>query len=397
MSISDDSTGFQTHGPIYLQIRDRLRRDLLEDRLHPGDFLPTDQALAEQFGVSVGTVKRAMKLLEAESWVQRCQGRGTQVRTRGPGEGATSPRGGKVLVLLDRVRRSFFAEIYSGIQSELQAEDYEPVLMETGNEPQRERMLLERHLDTATGVIIVPCSEDKNAPVYPELFDRSCPVVFVDRVAHGMDHDAVVSENERGGWLAVRYLLELGHERIIILGGGRGSSVLARVEGARRAVEERGLAPDDVLIRSRGGVGFDAAYEMIDGYLAGHPDLTAAFCPRDDAAWGCIQRLHEIGVQVPEQFSVVGYDDNDDICSRIRPRLTTIRQAKHQMGSTAARRLIWRLSHSDMPAQCKVVTLPVELVVRESTAAALAEPAVSPASAVPASVPRQPQAREVAP
>jgi DNA-binding LacI/PurR family transcriptional regulator len=99
--------------------------------------------------------------------------------------------------------------------------------------------------------------------------------------------------------------------------------------------------------------------------LGENPYVTAAFCLRDDVAWGFLSVVKDGGLVVPEEFSVVGYDDNRHICSRLRPPLTSVRQPKAAMGGRAARRMVQLLSGEPVE-EPKVLSLPVELVERES-------------------------------
>ena len=219
------------------------------------------------------------------------------------------------------------------------------------------------------GYIVVPCIESANDTTYRQVTTNGAPLVFVDRYLSGLEVDAVLSDNRRGGYMATRHLLELGHRRIVVLGVGGAVSVQHRLEGHKQALAEYGVPFDPALVHPRKQNNFEDAYDFIGRFLTAHPDVTAAFCLPDEAAWGCLQRLAEMDIRVPEQFSVVGYDDNADICSRVRPRLTTVRQQKREMGRSAARRLAWRLGSDDhIPPE--VVSLPVELVVRESAARA---------------------------
>jgi len=351
-------------GPVYERIGKRLEAQIRSGRLQPGEYLPTETDLATDLGVSVGTIKKALARLASEGLIERRRGHGTVVVF--PGRDRAIPRRRSVLVLLGEVTRSFFAEIYSGIRAELNRRDCDPILHESWTDPGTERRLLEEYSSAMAGAIIGPCSGAENYPIYGRLLAAGIPFVFVDRYLTKLNVDAVVSDNVRGGYLATRHLLQLGHRRIAVLSNVGAVSLSDRITGYEQALAEFGVPLDSGLVFSADTGGYDAAYELTGRIVTHEPDVTAAFCLRDDSAWGCIQRLADMGIDVPGAISVVGYDDNEDICSRIRPRLTTIRQLRREMGERAAALLVERMSNG---ADCEpeIVSLPVELIVREST------------------------------
>lgn len=349
-------------GPKYEYIHRYLKNQIVRKKLVYGQYLPPERQLARNFGMSIGTIKKALHKLKAENYIQRRRGHGTQVSF------APDPATGRkaIVILIGSIKRSFFAEIYSGIQAELNRCDCNPILYETQALPDEERRFLQKYRALAHGFLIAPSISSQNYDVYRQLMTAGVPFVFIDRYLPEINADAVVSDNIQGGYLAVRHLLQLGHRRIAVLKTGQAISVLHRIEGYRRALSEFGAPFDKRLVFSAVAGGFDAAYGLAEIIRAEHPDVTAAFCPRDDSAWGCLEKLREMGVKVPEEFSVIGFDDNEDICSRVRPRLTTVRQPKRQMGVAAAKLLLRRLE-SKTKGEVEIVSLPVELVVREST------------------------------
>jgi len=349
-------------GPKYDQVRQHLKQKIEQGEFEYGEYLPPEAQLAQTFGMSIGTIKKALNKLRADHYIERRRGQGTRVcYVSAPVRDARM-----VAVLLGDIKQSFFAAIYDGVQTELVAANRRPVLLNTALSLEKEREGIRAYGKLAGGLIVVPLVGTRNHPDYAQLLVDGVPLVFVDRYLPELNVDAVMSDNVQGGYLATRHLLELGHERIAVLGTKGAVSIRQRVEGHRKALAESGLPLDDDLLFDLEENSFESGYEVTRALIADHSDVTAALCLRDDVAWGCLQRLSEMAICVPEKFSVIGYDDNEDICSRLRPQLTTVRQPKSEMGRTAARILLQRMS-GEVESGPQVVHLPVQLVVRQST------------------------------
>ena len=350
-------------GPIYVQIYRHIRELIAGGRLAEGEYLPPEKDLAEQLGVSPGTIMKAMRRLKADGYVERRKGHGTRVVSPGTREGERDNRA--VLVLLGDIQHPFYAAIYSGIQAVLDERDYKPILIETADQCEREKAAIRKHRDRVGGFLVVPAIENSNQALYGELLSRGIPFVFIDRYVPGFDVDAVVSDNVQGGYLATSHLLERGHRRIAVVGLTGVVSQQRRLEGYRKALSEHDVPFDESLVYSREATPYEDGQDVGSMILKDHPDVTAAFCLRDDIAWGFLNAVKDGGRVVPEEFSVVGYNDNREICSRLRPPLTTVRQPTAALGGRAARRMV-RLLSGEGIEEPKVLSLPVEIVERES-------------------------------
>ncbi|WP_426592460.1 LacI family DNA-binding transcriptional regulator [Cellulomonas sp. McL0617] len=198
------------------------------------------------------------------------------------------------------------------------------------------------------------------------LGTRSIPYVLVDTAGEQPPGVPTVgSANWAGGLAATRHLLGLGHRRIAMISGP--ADVLcsrARVDGYRSALEEAGLPRDPSLVRYGDffvGGGYTHGLSLLD-----RPDRpTAIFAGSDFQAMGVLRAAHDLGLRVPEDLSVVGYD-NLPVTEWISPRLTTINQPLQEMAATAAR-MVLALARGETPANMRI-DLATELVVRDSTA-----------------------------
>jgi len=196
------------------------------------------------------------------------------------------------------------------------------------------------------------------------LRDTGIPFVMVDQSDAAFEVDSVVSDNERGGYLATTYLLQHVPHPIpaMIMGLPNRSSFYERWLGYRRALAEYSLPYDEryvCQVKSAAEEGYHAMKTLLD--LPKPPN--AIFCSNDQAAIGALNALHERGIAVPDECSIIGFDDID-MAAHTTPPLTTIRVDKALLGAEGVRLLLDRLAHPEMAA--RRTTISVKLIERES-------------------------------
>ncbi|NUS13312.1 MAG: LacI family DNA-binding transcriptional regulator [Streptomyces sp.] len=236
-----------------------------------------------------------------------------------------------------------------------------------------------------TGVILVLSGLDPAQR--SQLISRDIPFVVLDPAGDpGEDVPAIGATNWQGGLAATRHLLDLGHTRIGVLGGPAGMMCSrARIDGYRAALETAGVRFDPDLV-----VAGNFHYEA--GYAAGlellrRPDRpTAIFTGNDLQALGLYEAARELGLSIPRDLSVVGFDDLP-LATWISPPLTTVRQPLTEMAEAAAR-LVLDLSRGREPSTLRV-DLATRLVERSSTAAPAGTAAESDGDAAVAAIPEQ--------
>ncbi|RZU17108.1 LacI family DNA-binding transcriptional regulator [Streptomyces sp. BK239] len=218
------------------------------------------------------------------------------------------------------------------------------------------------------GVILVLSGLDESQRAL--LTSRSIPFVVMDPAGDpGADVPSIGATNWQGGLAATRHLVELGHRRIgAISGPPQMMCSRARIDGYRAALETAGLPVDPALIRT-GDFHHEAGYR-IGRELLDRPDRpTAVFAGNDLQALGVYEAARELGLRIPEDLSVVGFDDLP-VAPWVGPPLTTVRQPLMEMAEAAARLVLelGRSSSQEGPAATRV-ELATSLVVRTSTAA----------------------------
>ena len=268
-------------------------------------------------------------------------------------------------VVLDAAN-PFFTDVALGVEEVVEDAELSLFLCNSHQDPVREASYLERlEQQRVQGVLITPVdAEDSRLDA---LASRGTPVVLVDRTRVGNTHCSVAVDNRIGGRLAIDHLLELGHRRIAFVGGPeRIGQVRDRHEGALTALAAVGLAPDalvdvwtDALTIEEGR----AAGPRIAGMPASARP-TAAFCANDLVALGLLQSCVDLGLSVPGELAVIGYDDIEFAAAAAVP-LTSVRQPRRELGRAAARLLLDESANPEHEHQ-QLEFVP-ELIARAST------------------------------
>lgn len=286
-------------------------------------------------------------------------------------------------MLIPNCSNPYFAEIVRTVEDRCFAAGYNLVLCNTDDEPERQGVYLqvlgERRID---GVIVVSTGDDASLRIM--LQGLKMPVVLVDREIDGLPYDLVETAHQQGALLATRHLVSLGHRRIACIRGPEGLAPAdQRVAGWRAGLAEAGLDTEEDALLWQGDFSSQSGYEALHAILRSDRRPTAVFVCNDLMAIGALCAAHEAGVRVPDELSVVGFDDIE-LARFASPPLTTVAQPKRRIGALAVDMLIERVSRRRHEVRSMV--LEPELVVRSSTARvdSPARPSLTRSSTVPA-------------
>lgn len=283
-----------------------------------------------------------------------------------------SKRTKTLALVVSDISNPFFTTIARGVEDVAVRHGFSVMFCNTDESEKEEAqyllMLIERQVD---GVLLVPARSSGTS--FRLLHAHKMPVVVLDRRVAARRVDSVRCDSEAGAYALTHHLIALGHRRIAVLTGRRTiSTSVDRVAGCRRALEEAGLTLGDELVRY-GGFNFGSpnqadGHRMAQEVLASASNRpTAIFAANNFIAFGAIRALHEAGLRVPEDMSVVAFDDlpaewvSD-------PFLTVAAQPAYEIGHRAAAMLLDRLS-GDRVAEGEDVVLPFQLIIRRSSAA----------------------------
>jgi len=325
----------------------------------------TTVQVAEAAGVSIATVSRYLSGQARVSEAKRdaIDAAIAQLKFK-PNLLARSLKRGRSMtigVLTQDVNSPFFTETLVGVEAALEGTGYQPLIVSShwrpAEEADRIRSLIGRQVE---GILVLIGSLPQAQLL---KLAEDVPIVATGRELQGQRLLGLRVDNEGGGYLATRHLLELGHRRIVHAAGPDDNVDAAdRLAGYRRALAEFGVAFDRKLVvpgnfRETGGL--MALTHLLDKGVS----FTAVFAANDQTAFGARLALHRRGLRVPEDVSLVGFDDLP-ISAFVTPPLTTVHQPMFDIGKAAAAALL-RLIAGE-PAAPEVPAL--KLVVRETTA-----------------------------
>lgn len=266
-------------------------------------------------------------------------------------------------VLVSDLRNPFYAELAAGVGKEARERGYTMVLADTSLSAQAENEAAEALVALrVAGVIVTP-----NSPaVSTYLGAHGVPVVEVDRQFAAGSTDGVVVGNRVGARTATAHLVGLGHRRIaLFIDETEWTTGYERHQGYLEALAAGGIAVDPALVVASGW-DVDGSRRTAIGMLRGEDRPTAVFAANSVLAEGAWRALGELGLKVPEDISLVAFDDAPWM-SMVSPKVTAVSQDAFQLGTTAVRRLDERIGAPD--ADSVTTVLGVRLVVRESSAA----------------------------
>jgi LacI family transcriptional regulator len=187
----------------------------------------------------------------------------------------------------------------------------------------------------------------------------------LDRRITGIQVDTVRGDSEQGAYHLARHLLDLGHRRIAVLSGPLDVSTSSdRVAGYQRALAEAGLQTSADTLYS-GQFTLEAGYRLARQALAVTPRPTALFAANNFIAFGALRATRELGLRVPEDLSVVTFDDLPEALV-IEPFLTVVAQPAYEMGQKATELLLARLA-GEAPPEPQEIVLPTQMLIRRSS------------------------------
>ncbi|WP_328468684.1 LacI family transcriptional regulator [Actinoplanes sp. NBC_00393] len=320
--------------------------------------------VAAHAGVSVGTVSNVLNRPEAVA-----------VKTRDrvlaaitelgylPNEAARSLAAGRsrtIGLIVPDVTNPFFADVARGAEQVADERDVVVMLYNSGESVEREEGYFGR-LETqrVQGVLVSPVHQAGGA--IDDLVRRGTPVTLLDRGTgrHGLC--CVSVDDHTGGGLAVRHLVEQGYRRLAYVGGPLSMpQAAARLAGARQAAEAAGATIEVIETRTVSVAEGRAAAAEIAGRSA-----QAVFCANDLLALGLLQAVTRLGLRVPDDLAIVGYDDIEYAAAAAVP-LTSVRQPRAELGRVAAELLFEEIDSPGQHRHRQVVFQP-DLVVRQSS------------------------------
>ncbi len=266
-------------------------------------------------------------------------------------------------IIIPDIANPFFSDLARSLEDHLFEAGYSAIICNSDGEEHKEAsyldVLLSKKVD---GLVLIAASQPTEG--LRRLVELGPPTVVVDRELGDLPVPQVLVENHRGGYLAGRHLLELGHRDIAVIAGPSSTGTSARrFEGFLSAIDEAAITITEGRI-FRGDFRAASGRAAMAGWLGGGSRPTAVFAENDLMAVGALSAAHAAGIDVPGDLSVVGFD-GIAFGADVMPPLTTVAQSPNDVAATAVEMLFERLRDRDAPP--RRVELPVELLVRGSS------------------------------
>lgn len=338
----------------------------------PGARPPTLRDVAAAAAVHVATASRALNPMTRSLVSSSTAARVAQAakalgyRPNPIARSLKTARSQSVGLVIPDLTNPLVPPMVRGATSVLEPAGYDAWVVNTDNDPDRERAQIDalraKHVD---GLIVATARLEH--PWLEALHDDGFPVVLANRLLGASRIPSVTADNAVGSSLAVDHLVGLGHTRVAHVSGPQDLSTgLVRRRGFLQAMRDHGLAEDPRLVVSCSAWTEEEGARAFGALLDLGVEVTAVVAGHDRVALGCFDALTARGLTCPRDVSVVGFNDMP-FMDKIRPALTTIRVAHHEVGAEAARLLLDAFRDPGRPA--RAVLLPPTLVVRSSTAA----------------------------
>ncbi len=306
--------------------------------------------------VKVDTRQRVLKVAEDLGYVANLQAR--------------SLAGGKskiIGVLVPSLENGYISAIAQGIDEELTKGGYDLMLYTThhkqGKEAQYARAIASGLTDGLLLMVPLIPSSQLESNYLTALRQKGFPYVLIDQTDAVNQSTVIDSNNRQGAYEATDYLIKLGHTRIgFITGNMEINAARERLEGYKTVLKKNNLIFEQALV-VKGDFTQRAGYEAAKTLLQLRQPPTAIFSPNDLAAFGVMDAVREAGLRIPEDMSVIGFDDIPQ-ASLTYPKLTSVRQPLQEMGRIAVKLLLEQIHQPDRATQH--ITLETQLVKRDS-------------------------------
>ncbi|PKG24824.1 GntR family transcriptional regulator [Niallia nealsonii] len=363
------------HMTKYNMVKEKIKGWITSGQVKPGEKIYSENELMKLLGVSRHTIRQAIGDLVHEGWLYREQGAGTFCSNQIielPGSSSAFPtikNNGNIGVITTYISDYIFPSIIKGIESYLTTKGYSLTFACTDNDMDKEKQCLQTMLSSnINGLIVEPTQSSNYNPninYYLELEQNQIPYLMINQFYSQLTPPHIVVNDEHGGYIATEHLIKLGHKKIIGLFKTDDLQGVNRMKGFIRAYKEFNLPffPEMVITYSTDEQN-STPLKQLESILSSRQKPTAIVCYNDQLAIEVINVLKYHSLSIPEDISIVGYDDSF-LAQATDIKLTTVAHPKTEMGIDAAKWIIDAIEKRGNPSS-SIVYQP-ELVIRNSS------------------------------
>jgi DNA-binding LacI/PurR family transcriptional regulator len=346
--------------PQYFQLQTWLIEQIEQGVFKASDKIPTEEELVQITGLARATIRQAIQNLVNMGYLERKRKLGTFVRN-----GSVDVEKRTIVgLLVPDIRRGYAPELARGAEDEAARNKHSMILCSTDDLFVKADFHSDRLIENGvSGVICVPtaASDEQNRRIVDKFIRKNIPVVLADRTIPGLEIDYVTTDNFDGGYEITRYLVEQGHRKIGVVFSSLFSTERLRYEGYKKALTDHHIPIDPSIIIIDNGPFIPNRYFQYARKLLKQADkITAIFAGHDRIALQFYSAAKEMGIAIPDDISLVGYDD----LNFTTIKLTTMHQPIYEMGQESMKLMMSRIQGSDR--EVKQIELKSYLVERGS-------------------------------
>ncbi|MGM7719987.1 GntR family transcriptional regulator [Metabacillus sp. Hm71] len=356
-------------------VKQKIKDWITEGTVSPGEKIYSENELVKLFQVSRHTVRQAVGDLVHEGWLYREQGAGTFVANRANQAQMNPMRsaGKNIGVITTYISDYIFPSIIKGIESYLSSHGYSLTFACTDNDPEKEKQCLEAMLNrNIDGLIVEPTrssSYNPNLHYYLEMEQNKIPYLMINQYYPQLNPPNIILNDEKGGFIATDHLIKLGHKKIIGLFKSDDIQGLNRMQGFIRAFRENQIPffPEMIVTFTTEEKETGLLHKLKHLLMSKDDRPTGIICYNDEIAINVLNVLRELEIKVPEDLSIVGYDDSY-LAEASEIKITSVTHPKMEMGVEAAKWIVAAVENSDNElVENRQKIYEPELVIRNST------------------------------
>lgn len=352
---------------LYQKVYESLKQKIIGGEYPAGSLLPSEREIGETYQVDRTTVRKAFQFLVDENLVEKRVGKGTVVIYQSEEPIPTSaPQNGTIAFLLprsncnsDRITVPFYSQLFYGVEKQCKKAGYS-LVYSTLDESDDLNAVLSSNIVNLAGIMFVSNISEKHID---QALGSGIPSILINGVSDKLL--SISSDNFAGTYAACEHLIQLGHKNICVLNGIKSyHSARERLAGVKKALHTHSLTLPDKYCISNDSWEFEGGFDAVQAMLAQvSTPPTAIIAFNDRLANGALQAIQHAGMKVPEDISVIGFDNSEQARYTV-PKLSSVEINIPIMAKMAAANLFFQIGlHQNFPA--KILT-PVSYVERDS-------------------------------
>ncbi|MBB5887298.1 GntR family transcriptional regulator [Lactovum miscens] len=327
----------------YQSIADEIRNQILSNFFQIGQTIPAEHQLQHDYQVSRDTIRKAVSVLVNEGFLRREKGSGTYVNEIHYQKTSTENKSPKTIGLITTYISDYiFPTIIRGIEQELNEKGYSLLLSSTNNNYAQEKKCLEKMIDFGVdGLIVEPTKSNQynpNLATYVNLREHNIPIVMINAVYEELSTPFICVDDVQVGYIATKELVDNNHKNLLLITKLDDLQGKLRMKGFIKACEEGHIQISSDSIVTYTTETIETVYAEVINHLKTQ-NITGVVCYNDMVAKVLINRLTELGYNIPEDYSIVG-NDNSNLSQMGGISLTSTEHPKVLMGIDAARWIV---------------------------------------------------------